>query len=197
MNALYSLGGAAAVIAAGLALANDPPAPPIPAPPVVTEVSPPACPPAPTVIVDGVAYPPGPEVVVRGRTPGTGSANVIVGSGNGAGNTIIVDGAADALTVVRNARNGVGNRIVIGNGLEWFDVPFGLGPPAAAPPVPVYKGKANRFWAERAWSEADDCYLYWSERDRAWFRYHREDDSYRPVPGANLPAPRAIPPAAP
>jgi hypothetical protein len=137
----------------------------------------------PTVTVDTP-----PEVIVRSRTPGTGSANVVVGSGNGWGNSIIVEGTPGAATVVQNSRNGFGNRVII-NGVDVLaDLPFGE-LPAAFAPSPVYRGRANRFWTERAWSEADDCNVYWSPADGKWFRYHRVDDTYRVLPGDPLPPP--------
>jgi hypothetical protein len=176
MKPLAVAAGLAAL--AGLALAQDPPAPtgpapvvapaPVPRPPVVTVESP-------------------PEVVVRGRTPGTNST-VVVGSGNGWGNSVVIDGTPGASTVVQNSRNGFGNRVVI-NGIDVLaDLPFGELTAAMTPP-PVYRGRATRFWAERAWSEADDCNVYWSAADGKWFRYHRADDSYRVLAGDPLPPP--------
>ena len=59
----------------------------------------------------------------------------------------------------------------------------GPGPAGPVRPARCYKGKANPFWEKKAWSDAHDCNLYWSPADKAWFRYHGEDDTYRPVPG--------------
>ena len=174
---------------AGLALAQDLPAPaPVPTGPATVAAPAPVPPTRPPVVtVDGVPAPVGPDVVVRSRTPGT-SSNVIVGSGNGWGNAIVVDGTPGASTVIQNSRNGYGNRVVV-NGIDVLaDLPFGELSAALTPPQ-VYRGKANRFWAERAWSEADDCNVYWSATDAKWFRYHRVDDTYRVLAGDPLPPP--------
>jgi hypothetical protein len=56
-------------------------------------------------------------------------------------------------------------------------------PPAAAPVAPPsYKGKASAFWTKKAFSDALDCNLYWCPATKLWFRYHADDDTYRPVP---------------
>jgi hypothetical protein len=55
--------------------------------------------------------------------------------------------------------------------------------PAPVAAAVIYKGKANPFWTKKAFSEAHDGNLYGSQADNAWFRYHAEDDAYRPVAG--------------
>jgi hypothetical protein len=61
-------------------------------------------------------------------------------------------------------------------------------PLPAVEPAPVYKGKANAFWSQKVFSEALDCNLYWCPTAKQWFRYHAEDDAYRP-PASQPPAP--------
>jgi len=151
------------------------------------------------------------------RVNGTGrSTSVVTNSGNGFGNTIVVGNGGGGLTVVKNARNGVGNRLILDPDDELLDLdlPAWAFPPAACKPAPadpvavpkfdppaapaldpamvpvepaVYRGKANPFWAKKAWSDAHDCNLYWSAADRAWFRYQSADDTYRAVPAAPVP----------
>ncbi|MBX9624360.1 MAG: hypothetical protein K2X82_11180, partial [Gemmataceae bacterium] len=144
----------------------------------------------------------GPEVVVRQAGPRGRSANVITGSGNGSGNTVVVDGGPGGVTVVKNARNGVGNRLVLDPDDLLVDLdaelagwlgavgrckpapadPFAPAKIVPADPGPkLYRGKANPFWDRKAFSEAHDCNLYWSPADRLWFRYGSDDDTYRPV----------------
>ena len=75
----------------------------------------------------------GPEVVVRqpGRTGR--STGVITGSGNGVGNTIVVDnGPGGGVTVVRNTRNGIGNRLILGPDDEIIELPRCAPKPAPA-----------------------------------------------------------------
>lgn len=61
-------------------------------------------------------------------------------------------------------------------------------PAVAPPPAPVvkaaptvYKGKGNTFWSKKEWSEANDCNVYWDPATKAWYRYHKDDDAYRPL----------------
>jgi hypothetical protein len=61
-------------------------------------------------------------------------------------------------------------------------------PAVAPPPAPVlkaaptlYKGKGNTFWSKKEWSEANDCNVYWDPATKAWYRYHKDDDTYRPL----------------
>lgn len=120
--------------------------------------------------------PGGPEVIVRRAGAGSGSSTVVANTGNGFGNRIVVsNGGAGGTTVVRNARNGVGNRLVLDPEETVVELP------AAKPPVRFAEDGA--FWTKKQWSDAFDCNLYWSPADRSWYRYHREDESYRPVAG--------------
>jgi hypothetical protein len=150
----------------------------------------PAAPTAPTVVrwPGGGVTVNGPEAVVRRQTAAGRSLNVVTGSGNGFGNTVVVDdGGGGGLTVVRNARNGVGNRLV----LDPDDVLLELPPPRLdlpPPAEPVYKGRDAKFWTKKVWSESYDCNLYWCPEYARWFRYDRGDDAYRPVPGDYDPA---------
>lgn len=152
----------------------------------------------------------GKDVILRQAAPGK-STNVIAGAGNGVGNRIVVDGGPGGVTVVSGSRLGFGNTLVVNPDDLFFDLDACLKPkPTSAPPEPVvepksaesvlpeplpaaesapsYKGKANAFWAKKAFNEALDCNLYWDATTRLWFRYHAEDDAYRPVP-AQPPAP--------
>lgn len=118
----------------------------------------------------------GPEVIVRQSGSGSGSSTVVSNSGNGFGNRIVVsNGGAGGTTIVRNARNGAGNRLVLDPQETVIEVP------AVKPPVRF--AEDGVFWTKKEWSAAYDCNLYWSAADRSWYRYHREDESYRPVTG--------------
>jgi hypothetical protein len=151
----------------------------------------------------------GPEVIVRqAGAPGV-SSTTLNGVANGVGNKVVVSGRTGT-TVVTNSRLGFGNSVVIDDD-EWlFDLPLPKCPPKppaqVAPPVPpqpdpvlvppqavplappvvaeppVYKGKANAFWSKKEWSEAHDCNVYWDATTKAWYRYHKDDDAYRPLP---------------
>jgi len=150
----------------------------------------------------------GREMILRQSGSGR-STNVISGSGNGVGNRIVVDSGSGGVTVVSGSRNGVGNKIVVNPDDPLIDLdewlkpcpkpaptgPMALPKPAAdseALPLParpevgdaptVYKGKANAFWTKKAFSDALDCNLYWDPAAKLWFRYHADDDTYRPVP---------------
>lgn len=171
---------------------------PVPAPiPVPAPAPPAAALPAPQVIrwADGYVIVNGQEVIYR--RPGAGPAtNVISGSGNGFGNTVIVDNAGGSgTTIVRNARNGIGNRVVIDPSDPRLDLPPGVfADPPAAPPAPVcHRGKESKFWTKKVWSDGYDCNLYWDPKAERWFRYQREDDTYRPVPPDYDPAQEAPP----
>ena len=144
---------------------------------------------APTV----VRTPGGTEVILRSSTPGGGSTTVVTNSGNGFGNRIVV-GGSPGLTVVKNARNGIGNRLILDPDELLIDLdelcfPKAAKPVEVKPAPPVYAGKANPFWAKKAFSDAHDCNLYWSAADKLWFRYSPDDDQYRPV-AAQPPAPK-------
>lgn len=130
----------------------------------------------------------GPDVVVR-QAGGGRSTTLLSGAGNGVGNRVSVsNGPAGGVTVISNSRVGVGNSIVV-DGDDWLgdwfpraDVPK---PKADACP-PVYKGRANAFWSKKEWSDEHDCNLYWDAASKGWYRYHKDDDAYRPVtPDAN------------
>jgi hypothetical protein len=79
----------------------------------------------------------GPEVIVRhAGVPEVraGSANIVTGSGNGFGNTIVVDGGRPGVTVVQNARNGIGNRLIVNPDDLLLDLDdLDLGVPLAKP----------------------------------------------------------------
>lgn len=199
----------AAALAAGGLAATAHAQPPAPAAPAA----------APQVVrwPGGVMIQNGREVVVRqAGTPGR-STNVVTNSGNGFGNTIVVGGGG-GLTVVSGSRNGVGNRLVVDPtdllldlDLDFPDlklpprqapapVPPAANPeavPVAPPPAevrpepPLVRGRATEFWTARAFSDAHDCNLYWHPAARTWYRYHADDDTYRPAP--NPPAPPAAP----
>ncbi len=54
--------------------------------------------------------------------------------------------------------------------------------PVVTEPEPLlYRGKENNFWTKKTFCEGNDCNLYWSPKDKAWFRYSKDDDTYRPV----------------
>lgn len=197
--------GLAAVAALGLSAASHAqpvPAAPPPAPPVVAPAEPQVVKwPGGYVVVNGS------EVIVRQASPGR-STNVISGAGNGVGNKIVVDGGG--LTIVSGSRVGVGNRLIVDPDdllidLDWAfrPKPVPVAPMAApkpAPPEPVaapeplpvapplYKGKANAFWAKKAFSEALDCNVYWCPTAKLWYRFHADDDIYRPL-ATQPPAP--------
>ena len=197
--------GLAALAAGGLAAAasaQPPAAPATPEPQVIKW-------PGGYMVINGR------EVIMRQN--GTGpSTNVISGAGNGVGNRIVVDGGAGGVTIVSGSRIGVGNKLVVDPDDLLLDLDALLKPackpapavpmtppkpvaepapeplpvPAApaAEPAPVYKGKANAFWAKKAFSDALDCNLYWCPTTKLWFRYHADDDAYRPV-AVQPPAP--------
>ena len=151
----------------------------------------------------------GKEMILR-QNGGGSSTNVISGAGNGVGNRIVVDGGpGGGVTVVSGSRIGVGNKLVVNPDDVLLDLDQWLKPcrkpapavPMAAPkppadPVipealpapaapekaePVYKGKANAFWAKKEFSDALDCNLYWCPTTKLWFRYLAAEDAYRPV----------------
>lgn len=215
--------GLAALAAAGtLAAANaQPPADPLPPPaapanpvPVDPGVDKPFPPPGgpaacePKVIRwnGGYVMTNGSETIVRQSGVRGRSTNVVAGSGNGWGNTIVVDGGAGGLTVVKNARNGVFNRLILNPDDLLVDLDDDLAdlpawvvggvrpkPAPAEPAAPkLYRGKANPFWDRKAFSDAHDCNLYWSPVDKCWFRYGSDDDTYRPV-ADGPPAPAQAP----
>ncbi len=190
-------------------VAPPPAAIPEPLPPAAARVAPAAPPvgvPQREVIrwPGGWMYLDGPEVIVRhGSTTTTSgrSSTVVSGAANGFGNSIVVDnGGSPGVTVIRNSRNGVGNSITVTPDGPVFEAPhrpqFGerrvLADPAMIPPAvedaaafaeaPRYKGRANDFWTRRAWSDRYDCNVYWSDAQRRWYRYHGDDDTYRPLP---------------
>ncbi len=140
----------------------------------------------------------GNELILRNAVPGSGTTNIISGSGNGVGNRIVVGGGSGGgTTIISNSRNGIGNKIVL-DANDWvFDLDEWLAParpiPAAKPlplPVapPVYLGKANEFWTQKAFSDELDCNVYWSAADKLWFRYHADCDKYKPL-ATQPPAP--------
>lgn len=207
----------AALAAGGLATAahaQQPPAGPAPPPAAVAPAVPLA---APQVVrwPGGVMVLNDPEVIVRQLgTPGR-STTVVAGSGNGVGNRIVVGNGGGGLTVVSGSRNGIGNRLLVDPGDLLLDLdlpgltfpPLGVPAPAPAPPIPpaeapppadpaaaspagpelpVVRGRQTRFWTTRSFSDAHDCNLYWHPAARAWYRYHTDDDTYRPAP--NPPA---------
>ena len=140
----------------------------------------------------------GNELILRNAVPGAGTTNIISGSGNGFGNKIVVGGGnGGGTTIIQNSRNGVGNKIVL-DPADWvIDLDDLLAParplPAAKPmPVPaappVYDGKANAFWQQKAFSDALDCNIYWSAADKLWYRYHADGDKYKPL-AVQPPAP--------
>jgi hypothetical protein len=147
------------------------------------------------------------------QNTGGQSTNIISGAGNGVGNRIVVDGGpGGGVTVVSGSRIGVGNKLVVNPDDLLIDLDKCLKPackPAPAEPMTlpkpaepvlpealplpaegatVYKGKANAFWSKKAFSDALDCNLYWDATTKLWFRYHADDDAYRPVV-VQLPAP--------
>jgi len=92
--------------------------PSVPVPPAPTQPKPQAFTwPGGSVIVNG------PEVILRTTGPRGLSSNVITGSGNGIGNRIVVgNGGAGGTTYLHGSRNGIGNRIVIDSGDLLIDI---------------------------------------------------------------------------
>ena len=132
------------------------------------------------------------------RTPG--STTVITNSGNGVGNRVVVSGTGGT-TIVSNVRNGIGNRLILDPDELLIDLdelcPLPKCKPAPKPPS--YVGKNNPFWTRKQFSDEHDCNLYWGDADRLWFRYHPDDDVYRPLkvqPAAPAIDPPALPPPA-
>lgn len=135
------------------------------------------------------------NTIVVDNGPGGGGVTVVKNARNGIGNRLIVgpddllldlDLPAWTLPAIRCKPAPV--EPVVAPKLPAADpvpdqVPAAPAPVQPAAAVPTYKGKANPFWEKKAWSDAHDCNLYWSPADKAWFRYHSEDDTYRPVPG--------------
>ncbi|MCE9562726.1 MAG: hypothetical protein K8U57_11825 [Planctomycetes bacterium] len=91
----------------------------------------------------------GSEVIVRSTSPNGSSTNLVTGSGNGFGNKIVVSGGAGGVTIVKNARNGIGNQLITDPDDLLLDLDALLGnvkpavpvvpqgQPNPAPPIPV------------------------------------------------------------
>jgi hypothetical protein len=50
-----------------------------------------------------------------------------------------------------------------------------------------YKGRAAKFWAKKVYDEDLGCNVYWSAKDRLWFRYDKRGDAYRSLPAGYDP----------
>jgi len=98
----------------------------------------------------------GSEVIVRNCGPAGSSTNVVTGSGNGFGNKVVVSGGAGGVTIVKNARNGIGNQLLTDPDDLLLDLDALLGnlkpvlpvvpqgQPNPAPPIPVIpQGEPN------------------------------------------------------
>ncbi len=80
----------------------------------------------------------GSEVIMRTTGPRGVSSNVISGSGNGIGNRIVVgNGGAGGTTYIHGSRNGIGNRIVVDSGDLLIDIDAILKDVPAIPLKPV------------------------------------------------------------
>lgn len=152
---------------------------------------------------DGFLYSNGAETILRQNGTAGRAANILRGVGNGFGNRIVVsnDPSVGGVTVIENSRNGFGNRIII-DGVEmdfaepatfprgvrrWLGgaAPARQGQSVAEPAV--YHGRDNMFWSKKVWSDSYDCNLYWCAKTERWYRYHRTDDRYRPIPSGDAP----------
>ena len=144
----------------------------------------------------------GNAIVVDG---GGGGLTVVSGSRNGVGNRLLVDPTdllldldVPGLVLPREQCKApaaqplppaVTPLPVAPPPVEVQPQPAGPAPAAADPPV--VRGRNTAFWTARSFSDAHDCNLYWHPGARTWYRYHPDDDTYRPV--ANAPAPPAAP----
>ncbi|OWK43662.1 hypothetical protein [Fimbriiglobus ruber] len=161
--------------AAAPAPADPPAAPPASAPAAPAR---PAEQAAPQIIrwPGGWMYLNGPDTIVR-QTGTPGSKTVITGSANGVGNKIVVDNdGTPGVTILKDVRNGVGNSVTV--------TPAGpvVNLPPDRPQPPEHSGRGPSFWTKKAFSQTLGCNLYWSPKDKAWYRYDKADGKYRPVP---------------
>lgn len=111
---------------------------------------------------------PGPSV-----SSGYSHLNVISSAGNGVGNRIVVDNGGqpgESLTILSGVRHGYGNVLLIRPAGKLADIP-GL----------YYRGKANGFWTQRAYSRQHQCQVYWDPVSWMWYTYHAQEDCYLPV----------------
>ena len=115
--------------------------------------------------------------------PRGGSMNTIVNSGNGIGNSIVIDGATPGTTIVKNARNGIGNTLRVTPDGPVIDL---SAKPAVKLDLKRYKGKDAKFWTEKVHSEALGYDLFWCPKAELWFRYHKDLDAYRPVTARDI-----------
>lgn len=85
-------------------------------------------------------------------------------------NVIIIDnGGRGSSTVIDNAANGAGKRLVVVDGQVISDTP------AVAP------GKALKFGDVKFYSPLHQCTLYWGPKTLTWYRYDRERQEYVPA----------------
>jgi hypothetical protein len=142
-------------------------------------------------VVSGSGNGVGNKIVVS-NGPGSGGVTVVQNSRNGVGNTILVNPndlvIEDPLVPIPPVQvqpipaNPVPPvQPMAGNPPAANSGPAGPAAQPNAPQLLVYKGKANTFWTKKTFSETHDCNLYWSPADKLWFRYNKDDDTYRPV----------------
>jgi hypothetical protein len=132
------------------------------------------------------------NTIVVDNGPGGGGVTIVQNARNGVGNRLVVD--PDDVLIDLDLPTWVRHLACL--------KPMPAGPmatpkpapadPALVPPAnplvpadaaPVIKGKNTAFWTKKVWSDEYDCNLYWGPEHKSWFRYHKDDDTYRPVPG--------------
>jgi hypothetical protein len=134
------------------------------------------------------------NTIVVDNGPGGGGVTIVQNARNGVGNRLVVDPDdvfldLDLLPAWVLAPACLKPAVLAAPAVAPKPAPAdpAINPPANPLPVveavPVIKGKNTPFWTKKVWSDEHDCNLYWSPEHKAWFRYHKEDDAYRPVPG--------------
>jgi len=144
-----------------------------------------------TTVLDGVGNGIGNRIVVDN---GPGGTTIVRNTRAGVGNKVLISPYEDLIDIDDLLQHSFGVRCP--KPAPKVDPEPVLMPPskvlpatpqaATQQPVPgpellAYKGKENTFWTKKAFSEGHDCNLYWSPTDKIWFRYVKDDDTYRPV----------------
>ncbi|VTR98780.1 hypothetical protein [Tuwongella immobilis] len=85
----------------------------------------------------------------------------IDGAANGVGRKLVIDSAnGTSRTIIQNSRQGIGNSIIIDDGnqrMQWG--------------ARGYPANNHPKWTHEQYDRNLRCWLYWSAKDAAWFRY--------------------------
>ena len=115
-----------------------------------------------------------PRIAVIPQVPVTKRTNIIRNSANGVGNRIVIDNGPSngqgGVTIVDNVRNGYGNKVIVNNPGETVIIGGKCYP------------KAKFSWTNTQYRNDMRCWLYWSPRDRSWFRYNAATEHFQCVP---------------